>query len=350
MNIVRTLTLICTSVLALTVPALAGVTVNSPANDSDVSSPFKLSASAAECSAKGVVSMGYSFDSSSDTTVIKDQSISKSISVGAGTHTLHIKAWAPQGRSCVKDITIHVKSGAASSSESSSSSADSVVPSSADSVSSIEALSGWRATHDKGGPGSSSGSSSMVASPSLYGSSRKFQSSFKNAGDERYSVVFSDNVDAKNLFYDAWIYLNSSSSKLGNIEMDVNQVMPSGRTALIGVQCDGYTGNWAYNVNKGSASHPKPHWQSKGGTSCNPRKWSQNKWHHVQASFSRDDSGNITYHSVWLDGKETKLNVKAFCGADLDWDPVINTQFQLDGLGSGGTVTAYVDHLTISAW
>jgi len=124
----------------------------------------------------------------------------------------------------------------------------------------------------------------------------------------------------------------------------------SGKTVLIGFQCDGYTGKWAYNANHGSASNPKIAWVSKSGTSCNPRSWAQNKWHHVQASFYRSSGGTVTYHSIWLDGVETKLNVQQFAGADLNWDPVIVTQFQVDGLGSSGTVTAYLDSLSISAW
>ena len=347
MKLVTKFALSCSAIITLSLPAFAGVTVNSPSNDADVSSPFTLSASAAVCSSKGVVSMGYSFDSSSDTTVVHDQSIDKQVPVAAGTHILHVKAWAPHGRSCVKDVKIHVAGGTTSSD---ASSARGMIPSHADTVSSIEALGGWQGTHDRGGPGSTSGSTKMVTSPSMFGSSRRFETSFRNAGDHRYSVVFSDDTNAKNFFYDAWVYLTNSADKLANIEMDVNQVMSNGNTVLIGLQCDGYTGNWAYNVNKGNASHPRPHWQSKGGTACNPRSWARNKWHHIQASFYRSDNGTVTYRSVWLDGKETKLNVQAFCGADLHWDPVINTQFQLDGMGKSGTVTAYLDHLTISMW
>jgi hypothetical protein len=139
---------------------------------------------------------------------------------------------------------------------------------------------------------------SLVSSPSLYGNTRQFVTSFTNNGDERYSVVFADDVNAKNFFYDTWVYLTSSSSKIANIEFDTNQVMSNGQTVLIGFQCDGWTGNWAYTVNQGSATNVKPHWVSKSGTNCNPRSWSQNKWHHVQASFSRDDSGYITYIPV----------------------------------------------------
>lgn len=342
MNTVRRLTLTCSAMLALSLPAMAGVTVNAPATGTDVTSPFTLSASAASCSSKSVVSMGYSFDGSPNAATVNSQTISTSVASSTGTHTLHVKAWAGNGIVCVKDISVNVKSA--------SNGPEAMVPSNADTVSKIESLSSWTSTHDTGGPGASSGSMALVTSPALYGTARKFVTSFTNNGDQRYSVVFADDVNAKNFFYDTWVYLNSSASKLANIEFDTNQVMPNGQTVLIGVQCDGWTGNWAYTVNTGTAKNVKPKWMSKSGTSCNPRNWSQNKWHHVQASFSRDGSGYITYKSIWLDGVETKLNVVAFGAAELGWDPVINTQFQIDGYGTSGSVTVYVDNLTISAW
>lgn len=341
MKKMRLVTLACSAVLTFSVPALAGVTVNSPVNNTAVSSPFSLSATAVTCSNQNVVSMGYSFDSSSDTTVIGGQTINASVSASTGTHTLHVKSWAPGGYSCVKDVAITVS---ATTSNSLS------VPSGADIVSSIEALSGWTATHDTGGPGTSSGSMQMVSSPSMYGSARQFVTSFTNNGDERYALAFSDNIDATNFLYDVWVYLTSSSTMLANLEFDINQTMSNGETVLTGVQCDGWTGLWAYTVNTGSASSPKPKWVGKSGTSCNPRQWTQYKWHHVQATLSRDSSGYITYHSVWLDGVESALNVTVFGAADLKWGPVMTTQFQTDGYGSSGHVTAYVDNLTISAW
>lgn len=352
MHIAHKIALAGTVLLPFSLSAFAGVTVNSPVSNTEVTSPFKLSASASVCSNRSVISMGYSFDGSSDTTVFKDQSIEADVDAAAGAHVLHIKAWGGNGTSCVKDINITIKAGASAvdSSASTSDNPEASIPSNADTVSHIQALGGWRNAHDTGGPGSSNGSTSIVSSPSLYGSTRRFVTSYSNGGDERYSIAFSDNVDAKNFFYDVWIYLTSSSNKIGNLEFDTNPVMPNGQTVLIGVQCDGYTGHWAYTVNKGTAKSVHPSWVSSNGTSCNPRSWSQNKWHHVQASFSRDDSGHITYHSVWLDGVESKLNARVFGAADLGWGPVINTQFQVDGLGSGGTVTTYVDNLTISAW
>jgi hypothetical protein len=331
-------------VTALAVPALAGVTVNSPVNNNGVGSPFTLSASSASCSSQNVSAMGYSFDSSANTTVIGGTSIETAIGSASGTHTLHVKAWGEHGSSCVTDVVITVTAGT------SPGSGEPLIPSNAVTVSSIQALGNWVAQHDTGGPGSSSGLTKVVSSPSQHGSTREFVTSFSNSGDERYAASFSDDTNSTNLFYDAWVYLTNSASHIANVEMDVNQVMANGQTVLMGVQCDGYSGTWDYTVNQGTAQTPKPHWVNKSGTKCNPRNWSQNTWHHIQASFSRNDSGTITYHSVWFDGAETTLNATAFGAANLGWGPVINTQFQVDGLGSGGTTTLYLDSLAISRW
>jgi hypothetical protein len=343
--IAKKLTLLSSFFAIAAIPALAGVTVNNPGNNSQVGSPFSLSASASTCSSQNVSSMGYSFDSSADTTVINGSSIDASVGASAGTHTLHVKAWGDQGSSCVTDVTISVTGGSTTSSSGSSE-----IPSDAVTVSNIQAMSGWAAEHDTGGQGSSSGSTKIVSSPSHDGSTRSFVTQFSNNGDERYSITFSDDTSSTNFFYDAWVYFTSSSSHIANLELDTNQVMANGQTVLIGVQCDGYSGNWAYTVNKGTAANPKPTWVGKGGTNCNPRNWSQNSWHHVQASFSRNDSGTITYHSVWLDGAESQLNATVYGAAALGWGPTINTQFQVDGLGSSGTTTVYLDNLTISRW
>ena len=262
MNRLRSLTLAPLTLLAVTIPALAGVNVYSPAPPSaDVSSPFTLSASAVTCSSQSVVSMGYSFDSSANSAVYSGQSINKSISSSTGTHTLHVKACGPNGAACVTSVAITVKAALTGP--------EALVPAAAKVVSHIQALSGWAKQHDTGGPGSSSGSTSIVSSPALYGSTRAFVTSFSNSGDERYSIAFDDNINAKNFLYDTWVYLTSSSSKIANLEFDLNQVMPDGKTVLMGVQCDGYSGLWAYTVNKGSASSPSPAWVGKSGTSCN---------------------------------------------------------------------------------
>lgn len=320
-------------------PLLAGVTVNSPADNAAVASPFKLSATSSVCSAQGVTAMGYSLDNSSDTTIIGGDQVDSEVTAGAGAHVVHVKAWGAKGASCVSDVAITVTT-AASSPE--------VIPPGAAHISSIQTLGDWKATHDKGTDGSASGSMSTANSPSHSGTARKFVTKFSNNGGERYNVSFSDDEGATGFVYDGWIYLTSSSNTIGNIEMDLNQVMANGHTVIFGFQCDGWSGTWDYTRNAGTIAKPKDEW-IHSNQACNPRSWKVETWHHVQVSYSRTDTGVVTYKSVWLDDKEQKINATVLSAFALGWGPTILTNFQVDGRGSG-TNTVYLDDLVVYRW
>ncbi len=344
-NFVKKLSLVSSlfvsSLLAiLAVPARAGVTVVSPSNGSEVGSPFTLSANATSCSSQNVAAMGYSLDSSTDTTIVNNTSLDASVQSGTGSHTLHVKAWGNAGSVCVTDVAITVGS----------TSATSVIPSGASSVGSVQILSQWIAQNDSAAGGGSSGWTSLINSPSRSGNARKFVNSFSNYGDQRYDVSFGDDTTATNFFYDAWVYLPYPSSSIANLEMDMNQVMPNGQTVIFGFQCDGWSNTWDYTANKGTPEKPVDTWLHSSAR-CNPRQWSTNTWHHVQVSYSRDDNGNVTYHSVWLDGAQSSLNATVPSAFALGWAPTLLTNFQIDGSTStSGTAAAYLDQLTIYRW
>ncbi|HET6218954.1 MAG TPA: hypothetical protein VFE27_18165 [Acidobacteriaceae bacterium] len=322
-------------------PAFATVTVGSPGNGADLSSPFTLSANASTCSSQPVASMGYSFDNSTDTTIVNSTSINAQVSAGSGAHTLHVKAWGNQGAACVSDVSVTV----ITSSESSS-----IIPPGATNVSSIESLNNWIAAYDSNsGVGGSSGSMSIVSSPSQNGHAREFLTKFSNSGGERYSVTFGDDETATNFFYDGWIYLTSSSSQIGNLELDMNQTMSNGQTVIFGFQCDGYSSTWDYTKNAGSPTRPVDQWVHSGAY-CNPRAWAANMWHHVQVYYSRDSSGNVTYHSVWFDDQQANINATVNSAFALGWGPVLLTNFQVDGVGASGSPNVYLDDLRIYRW
>ncbi len=177
----------------LTIPAFAGVTVNSPSNGESVSSPFTLSASSATCSSQSVSSMSYSLDSGGDLTTVNGQSMDVAITSGAGEHTVHVKASGDNGAVCVTDVAVTVAAPVADSTDSTDSGVSSSslsAPSNAVTVSSIQALGGWNAQHDSGTSGSSSGRTSLVGSPSHSGTTREFAATFHGASGERYSVSF----------------------------------------------------------------------------------------------------------------------------------------------------------------
>lgn len=226
------------------------------------------------------------------------------------------------------------------------------VPAGALSVTAIQKLSNWKAVYDTatGGSGAtSSGQMSITDSPSLSGSARKFVTSYQDNGGERYWTSFGADTATTNFFYDGWLYIANSAASIANIELDMNQVMSNGQTVIYGFQCDGWSGTWDYTKNSGTPQQPKDGWVHSAAP-CNPRKWKVNTWHHVQIAYSRDQYGNVTYQYVTLDGTKQTINATVPSAFALGWGSTLLTNFQIDGLGTSGTSTVYLDNLTISRW
>lgn len=319
------------------IPCFAGVVVNSPASNSEVNSPFSLSAYTSLCSGQQVNATGYSLDSSTYTTIFKAPSITTTVSAAPGGHTLHVKAWGVSGASCVTDVTLRVGT-------------SSLVPPSSNSVSSLQTMGGWTSVHDTGTPGSSSGWSAITSSPSRSGAARKFSMNYSNYGGERYSISFGDDEAASNFLFDTWIYVPSPNSNLVNLELDLNQVLSGGQTVIFGMQCDGWSSTWDIAVNRGTTSHPSDQWVHTGAH-CNVRNWSTNSWHHVQLSYSRNDTGWITYKYAALDGVQQNINITALGAYSLGWGPTLLANVQIDGGTSGsGSASAILDDLTVYRW
>jgi hypothetical protein len=333
----------CFLLIALTaaVPAFAGVIVNSPGNGSQVSTSFNLNAWANYCSNQSVTAMGVSWDNSSQTSITYGQSINATASGGTGWHTLHVKAWGSAGAACVTDVAVNITNNASSSS----------VPSNATTVGAIQTLGNWRAVYDTGtNGGGASGWMAMGGSPSRTGNARRFVTTYTNNGGERYDASFGDDPNAQNFFYDAWVYLDGTHNSIANLEFDLNQTMADGFTAIFGFQCDGWTNTWDFTRNaSGNPWSPNDQW-THSSQYCNPRNWSINTWHHVQISYSRTTDGWVTYKSVALDGKQQPINTTVYGAFALHWGPVLLTNFQVDGLGSGGTSSVYLDDVKISRW
>jgi hypothetical protein len=318
------------------------IVVASPTNNSVVTSPVQIQATVSQCGGKATTAFGFSVDTSASMTWGSATEIDTSdSSISLGTHVLHFKAWAKSILCPVIDYNITVTS--------SSESTGLPIPSNAVVDSHRELLSNWKWNHDPGTPGSSSGTSSLVSSPTRSGQSREFSMQYSDAGGEIYSASWADDNAATHFVYENWVLL-SNPAQVANLEMDMNQVMANGQTVIYAFQCSGYSKTWEYTINSGTPTKPKVSWVPSN-VSCDPQQWSANTWHHVQIAYSRDAEGNVTYESVFFDGVTSALkNAYGNSAFALGWGQVLLTNFQIDGLGSSGSSTLYSNGLNIYRW
>jgi hypothetical protein len=406
-------------------PAYA-ITVTTPENGAQVTSPFNLVASTEICDAKRAVSMGYSIDHGPTTVV--PISFSATVSASAGEHILHVKCW---GKKVHEDMHLNItvgsvnpisptttatptfspSTGSYSSSVSvklTTESADAkiyyttdgtapttsstqynspifvddtevleaiavapglnpsalntanyiidpstgtgpVIPSNAVSVTEIQTQPNWKHNHDPATKGDSQGTMTLVGSPTISGTTAQFDSTFENWGGEIYSKSYDKDPDSMNFLYDAEVWIEAGS-KVGNLEMDNNQVVANGDTIIYAFQCDGDHGTWDYSSNVGTREHTQVRW-IHSSQRCNPADWTPNEWHHIQISYSRDNDGNVTYHSVWFDGVEAPINETVNSDFALGWEHGdLMTNFQIDGTVGNGSSKLYLDDLTVYRW
>lgn len=284
--------------------------------------------------------MGYSFDNSTYTAIVHATSVNTAVSAAVGAHVLHVKSWGVSGAACVTDVPVTIVPLPLT-----------WVPSWAKVSKEIQSWTGWKETFDTGtgSGGSSAGATSVTSSLSLSGYARKFTTSYTNYGGERYWINFGNDSAPQNFLYDTWLYIASPSGGIANIEMDMNEVIWNGDTVIYGVQCDGYSNTWDYTANTGTRANYNDTWLHSNAW-CNPRVWSANQWHHIQIAYSRDSSGYVTYKAIWFDGIEQDIYKTVPSAFSLNWGPALLTNFQIDGLGTYGSATVYLDHLTVYRW
>jgi hypothetical protein len=395
------------------------ITVMSPANGAQLTSPFSLVANTSTCNSQPAASMSYSVDGGH--AITEPASFSTSVTANPGSHVLTVKC-AGQSVTDQVAVNIHVVppptaatpkfsvaagtytakqvvtlsdasagatiyytvdgsgpsasslpySGAITVSNSMTIEAIAIgsgytnsglaradyvittpksatIPANATSETSVQLMPNWRMKHDPGTQGTSTGAMAVVSNPSLSGEAQQFFTTFTNAGGELYSLSYGNDSAATHFVYDAQVWIDSGT-QIANLEMDNNQVIPNKDTVIYAFQCSGYANAWEYTANVGTPTAPVVKWVPSSAP-CNPANWTTNAWHHVQISYSRDDAGNVTYESVWLDGVESPINETVNSDFTLGWAAgTLITNFQVDGLGSNGSATLYLDNLTISRW
>lgn len=223
------------------------------------------------------------------------------------------------------------------------------IPPSAITTGDVDGSSSWLWNHDNGTPGTSTGTSTLVSSPSLDGQARAFSVAYSDYGGENYHLVFGQDPNATHFVYDTYVWI-ADPTQVANLELDVNQVLANGETVIFGTQCSRYSGTWEYTY----VANAQPHWHTSD-VPCDPTQWAANTWHHIQIATHRDTADVVTHDWVSLDGNRSRFSKSAVgaSGLFLGWTPpgVLLLNFQLDGSSANsGAMQGYFDELQIYRW
>jgi hypothetical protein len=312
--------------------AQSGVWVTSPGVNATVGSPvnYVATATTATCS-KGVASMGIYVNNQLQTqTVVSGASMNTTLSLAAGKYDTVVEEWDFCGGAAYTHVPITVAGSAALPGQT---------------FSHLENSANWQGEHDAGTPGSSSGTSGLVSNPSRDGSARQFAMNYSGNAGQRWHLSFGNDPGATQFVYDLWVNLPNPAS-VANLELDINHVMANGVTVILGTQCSYYSGTWEYSVN----ANGHPSWRPSN-IPCNPRTWTPNAWNHIQIGEHHDSSGNGTRDFIIFNGVRSDfIGATGNSSFALGWAPgSLLTNFQVDAIGSGGSLAVYADEMTVVA-
>jgi hypothetical protein len=317
------------------------ITVTYPVSGSTVPFPAWVRANSGGCYGQAPVSLAYSVDNGSLLTsgITPSEINAPDRTITAGTHTIYLKTSINSG-DCPAVETTFTVTGAAG--------AGATMPANAASSGDLDDSTRWKWHHDSGTPGDSKGSSLYPTSNlSMDDRAREFYVTYTDNGGELSSVDFANDTTSTHFVYDTYIYL-TDPSQVQNIEMDMNQVLADGKTVILATQCATNSGTWEWSTitGKGGAE-----WRPSNVPCC-PKTWTANAWHHVQIATHRDSAGMVTHDWVVLDGALSSFqNATGPSSPKLGWgigELILN--FQLDGSGSSGSITAYIDQMTVYRW
>jgi hypothetical protein len=322
---------------AQTAAAGVTVTVSSPTSSS-VSNPVTFKASAS--SSVGVSGWVIYMDDQKVYQVNNySNSLSASVNLPGGTHTIYIRAWDRVGAyGTSSKFSINVGG------SSSVSGALPTPPSSAKAFNQIEDMSGFKSCSANCAGGQSTTNHWMAqyqSSPSMDGSSIQFF----NGGSAWANVLWYKALGANNwashFLWDFWVRYDSSTiANLHTAEFDLYQSI-AGIELMVGSQCNFGYGIWQI-------------WNQAAirwiDTSIPCRRFSANTWHHIQWYAERASSNQYRYKTLVVDGTPYSLNNRTFYGSRQNWADVIGVQWQLDLGATGVDAHQWVDKVKLTIW
>lgn len=197
----------------------------------------------------------------------------------------------------------------------------------------------WNGKHDLATPGTATGTTAYV--DPIHG--RNFAFSYTGQAGFRYSLGFAvDLTYPQNFCYEAQVMF-ADPSQILNMEMDMNQVLPDGRTCIYDCQCASVSGTWEFDGWKPSR------------IIGNPQQWGAGVWHHIRIFWHRSADGNMVwFDGVQFDGVWTPSGmVSTTRTPSLNWKPLglLMINFQKEGSSKvSGNVNVNARNMQVWGW
>ncbi len=320
------------------------VTLTAPSNGASVSSPVTVTANGG--SQNGISGWVVYVDNNNAYQINNNSnSLSASVSMSSGTHSVYVRAWDKSNGTYGTSATISVSVGSSSSSSTSTSTVTAGT-----SIWNIQSQSGWGscsacAGAGGNGPTASYSMSQWQSSPSLDGQSTKFSiwggSSYANVlWYKSLTSQIGSPGSQHHFIYDTYFYVDHSSA-VQALEFDINQFV-NGHSLIFGHQCNVLNGNqWDVWDNQGNK------WVHTGIYCGAPTAYT---WHHVtiQAERATDGSDWLHYVSITYDGNTHYIDWW-YPPTSSSWSG-ITVNFQMDGNYNEASYSTWLDKLTFSYW
>jgi hypothetical protein len=325
-----------TTPVTITVTGGSAVSVTSPSNNSQVSSPVTFTATATSSCSAGVAAMGVYTAPYQLAYSVAGASLNTSVTLSPGTYNTTVIEWDKCGGAATTPVTITVGSGGSTFYNLQNSSGWAGVGQIAPTYSDCTSCS----------PQVTWSSSQWIKSPSMSGSSMQFNL----GGTQAYSDVLWNNhligdfssqglpdtghtlvPTLHNFTYDVYFYgTNLESSQA--LEFDINQFFDN-LGFIFGHECR-VAGGHEWDIWDNVAAN----WVSTG-IACNPLS---NAWNHLTIQVQRTSDNQLLYQSITLNGVTNNVNRYYAAGSAVGWYG-ITVNYQTDGNSVQAAYTTYLD-------
>jgi hypothetical protein len=221
-----------------------------------------------------------------------------------------------------------------------------VVPANAKTSGILDNFATWKQEKD-GGTGGVVNPGDMFNKYISPSQGRQFQAKQTGKAGVRWSTHFVNDPAPTNFVYDLYV-LFPDVTQQGQLELDMNHMLPNGMNCFLCTQANHNDGSWDYTTTPNGACH----W-NKSNIKTDPTKWTPNEWHHIRIWTSHDANGVVTYHGVEFDEvyQEFDSSCKGLSAFKEGWTPnALINNYQTNGATAAGTMNSFAKQMQVWYW